>query len=341
MWREILFVRVMEKTSFAPYASVNKSDIIKESSSKSFYLQEQTCELVFLEHAPYWHLYTNGTLSQLLFTCEEDYKLCLNIVGICAASFQSVRILTFAVMSNHLHFIISGDSSTCLDFFKQFRGRLIRCLNKSGRHVDFSPFTPSIIGIDDIKSLRNEIVYVNRNGFVANQNVTPYSYYWGAGYLFFNTMLRRLLQGTPFNELKVRERKQISRSRGEAMYNGLRVLDGLVLPSSFVCVDLAESIFRNAGQYFTMLSKNYEAYSQIAKKLGETISVSDEEMYPAISALCFKKYNEHRPHLLSPKAKIEMAKVMHYDYNASNKQVQRILKLSLEEIVEMFPLPRQ
>lgn len=44
----------------------------------------------------------------------------------------------------------------------------------------------SLKPINDLKALREAIVYVNRNGYVVNPSHTPFSYPWGTGRYYFN-----------------------------------------------------------------------------------------------------------------------------------------------------------
>ncbi|MBO7248735.1 MAG: hypothetical protein J6U88_01465, partial [Bacteroidales bacterium] len=66
----------------------------------------------------------------------------------------------------------------------------------------------------------------------------------------------------------------------------------------------------------------------------------DEEMYGAISSYTTRYYNQKRPSNLTPKEKLEVAKVMHSEYNASNRQIKSILKLDASIVQEMFPMPK-
>lgn len=47
-------------------------------------------------------------------------------------------------------------------------------------------FRMSLKSVCDLRTLRNTIVYVNRNGYVVNPAYTPFSYPWGTGRYYFN-----------------------------------------------------------------------------------------------------------------------------------------------------------
>ena len=72
----------------------------------------------------------------------------------------------------------------------------------------------------------------------------------------------------------------------------------------------------------------------------DAIFLTDEEMYAAISAICMKRYNVKQPSLLSGQHKVEMARCMHDEYNASKRQIRSILKITAELLDELFPRSR-
>lgn len=311
----------------------------REPAKQSFFNQESACDYHFFKLTPLWHLCTNGNTSHIIFTCAEEYKIGINLLGESATKHQNVKILTFALMSNHFHFILSGKKEDCLQIFDYYIKRIRRVICRGEKCLDESVLQCKIIPIEDIRALRSEIAYVNRNGYVASRSVMPHTYYWGAGFLFFNSLFG-LVPKTSFASLPLRSRREICHDRVGVLPKDVSVVQGVITPDSFCNIREAESIYRDANQYYNFLSKNYEAYSQIAKRLGDSIFLSDDDMYYAISSLCAKEYGEKRPQYLPPNIKIEVARRMRSDYNASNKQIQRILKLSEDDVNELFPKAR-
>lgn len=303
----------------------------------SFVQKEQLCELRFSELEPCWHLYTSGAASQIIFVSDDDFRIGINSLAWCTAKFGNVRILTFALMNNHIHLILSGDRLHCTEFFESFRRKISTAYKRSGRFTDFSGFNGNILAIPDLKALRNEIVYVNRNGFVANPQCTPYSYLWGAGIIFFNPLVKHLGGKTPFRQLSIRKKREIAKSKDISLPDNYMVIGGIVLPSCFCAVTEAETLFRDAHQYFSLLSKNYESYSEIAKRLSDTVFMTDSEIYGAVSAYCKDVYKQPYPHLIPAKDRFDVARKMHYDYRASNRQIRSILKIDMSVVDGLFP----
>lgn len=296
--------------------------------------QERSCELTFLNGGPFWHICTDGQSMEIICETEEDYKFAVTVIAI-AAALTGVKILTFQVMSNHIHVIVEGLESMCKDFFSEVKRRLRRYRNSNSRFASFEKFEASFIPIDNLRSMRYEIAYSNRNGYLANPSCTPFSYPWGAGYLYFNPHAF-VTDAAPFGDLTRDEKLKMCRSRIPDLPAGYMVKDGLILPQSFCAIKYGESLFRDAHQYFSIVSKNYEAYSEIAKRLGDDVFLTDDEMFAALSMLAKKKYGDGRVTLLPNASKIELAKTLRSDYNASEGQIQRMLRLDRGTVSELF-----
>ena len=60
-------------------------------------------------------------------------------------------------------------------------------------------------------------------------------------------------------------------------------------------------------------------------------------MYSAVCMLCMKLYDVKNPAQLTTKDRIEMARRIKQDYNASNRQIRSILKLDKTTVDQLFP----
>lgn len=311
--------------------------MVKEPIAVSFWDKERDCEYIFNTSGPFWHVYTDGHSSDMIFSSKEDMVMAMNIMGVCSTYFPDVGIYTFVLMNNHVHNIMSGRKERCEEYFEMVKERLAKCFARNGKVVNLKNFNCQMIEITSLQSLRNEIAYVNRNGFVAITSCTPFSYPWGAGACFFNPFLERL-PSVRFDDLTVREKRRISHNSGLDFASGsLTVYDGVILPSSFCRIKEAEALFRNAHHYFQHLSRRFEAYSEIASRLHEKVFITDEEMYSAVCAICQKSYNVKHPGHLPAEKRVELARRMKHEYNASNRQIRNILKLDKTIVDELFP----
>jgi hypothetical protein len=303
----------------------------------SFSEKESLCEFHFREGGPFWHLTTPGRFQEIIFITGEDFRFGMSSTAICAAE-TGITIYAHTIMGNHVHDIAGGSREDCLRYMSRRKERLKRYLKLQGRYVDLSAFVCDPIPITSLKMLRNEIVYVHRNGYVVHPGQTPFSYPWGTGPYYFNPFALED-EGVPFSSLThIVRRKDIFHGREAELPEGYRFRNGFIYPPSYCKITEGERMFRDAHQYFSMLSRNIEAYSEEARRLGDTVVLTDEEMYPAMQMECRKRFGARRPSEISLKEKIELARVMHEDYAASNSQIQRILNLDIQTINSIYPL---
>ena len=96
-------------------------------------------------------------------------------------------------------------------------------------------------------------------------------------------------------------------------------------------------MFRDARSYFNSLTRNAEAFSQIAAKLKDSIFLTDDELYFALCSYISKEYSVKTPSELSPQQKIDTARHLHFSFNASNQQLRRMLRIELAILEELFP----
>ncbi len=221
-----------------------------------FYEKEQKCEHLFRSEGPFWHLYTDGSKTDMLFADTEE----------------------FILMNDHLHMILSGLQERCKAFFDAYKKYIKSVFRRNARTKNLKGFCCELLEITDLRMLRNEIVYVNRNGYLVHPEHTPFTYPWGCGPYMFNPAYKEV-PCQHFNSLSLRERRKISRSREATADDAIMVTNGMFLPPTFCYTKEAESMFRDAHHYFNMLSKNFEAYNEIAKRLHEKVFIADEEMY--------------------------------------------------------------
>lgn len=306
------------------------------SYKKTFTETESACEMVFRGLGPCYHLYTAEGFDTI-FATEEDFKAGMTILAICALAFPDLRVLTFELMGNHLHLTVAGDKERCLALFRMIKQRIRLYLKGTGSSADISDWECSIKEILDLKYLRTLIVYTNRNGFVVNPNETPFSYRWGANRYFFNPDAVHILSQSR-EKVTVKQIRNLMHSAEFDHFAGLRMVDGYVSPLTFCDIATAMALFRSAHHYFYLISRDIEGQKIIAKELGESVFYSDNELFNAVVSFIREKYGVSSPSILPKDSKIETAVWMHHNYNASNKQVGRILRLDLQVVNALFPL---
>lgn len=294
----------------------------------------------FVSRGPFWHLCTPGDLSGVLFREVKDFVYGMNLIAHGAAKYPTVDIYTFVLMSNHLHLVLSGSKENCLSFFDFISRKLKRYLSSQERISDFKGFECKLFAINDLQYLRNVIVYVNRNAYVASRSNTPYSYLWGSAYCFFNGLCGKIIS-TPLNDFTVRELRSMFFTRNADLPHTYRFVDGYVFPVSYCKIEFAESLFMSPNHYFNMLSRQVESYAQISRELGDLVTYTDDELFTTLVSLSNKDYNVKKISELDKDQKIALAKKLHFNYNASNKQIKRVLRLDEVVVDSLFPMTRR
>lgn len=226
---------------------------------------ESLCEITFAEHGPFWHLCTQGKDTPLIFKAKEDFEFAMNVVCQAKHEFEDIDIITFELMGNHLHLLLSGEEGVIELLFNHIKKRLALGLRDSFPQGLPRTFSPGLFPVTTLKSARNAIAYINRNGYVADQNHTPFSYPWGAGRFYFN----HFPITAKLSDVKYRDSRKMFRGRKPTLPEDYTIIDGYVSPTSYCRICLGESLFRNAHHYFSHIYRNVEAFNEIAGELGD------------------------------------------------------------------------
>lgn len=301
---------------------------------KNFYYQENECERIFAGLGESFHIYTPENF-EIIFTSNDDFITGMNIIAVCTKLSDNVKLLTFEIMTNHIHLTVSSSKQDAQDYFELIKMFLSRSFKSRSRTIDWSKFVANPRKINSLDDLRNVIIYNNRNGFVANPLWTPFSYPWGANKYYFNNDAKQLslIGAKPFS---LRGLREITHSRLADSVSGLLSCNGCAVPLSFCDIENGEKLFRSPAQYFFMLGKNIEKQKNISKEIGESMFCNDDELYSSILSITLTKFSTG-PADIPNVEKIELAKIMHNDYHASNKQISRILKLDIVVVDRLFP----
>ncbi len=301
----------------------------------SYQEQEYQCERLFSSREPFFHLCTPGDAAAQLFENEADFRFAMNLVAFCTHLIPDMIVITFEVMRNHIHLVGEGTIERGEEWFSQFRRRLLRYYQSIGRVLDLNAFKADIFPIGDLSFLRNTIAYVNRNGYVVHPYHTPFSYPWGANRFYFNPDARLRTDGV-YGDLTFRQKRDLFFSHSIEYPANHFLVDGYISPVSYCQLDLGEGVFRDARHYFSYVSRNVEAYRDIAKLLGDSVFYTDDELYTIVRQLCRDRYGSSRPETLTMDAKQEMARLLHFDYKAGNKQIMRMLRLEERTVTALF-----
>ncbi len=315
------------------------------SQQRSFTEKESRCRKVFewalSKYGGLWHLCTPGEKQSIIFERKDDYVCAMTLVATSAYDCPDVRIITFELMSNHVHFILCGSEAAALEFFALFKKRLNRYLYSNGKKTDLGHFECGRpIAVGDLESMRNHIAYVNRNNFVVDPSQTPFTYPYGANGYYFNPWAKERRQ-TFFGKYGIKDKRQLVHSKSIDYPDTYTVVDGYFSPVNYCRLDIGEGVFRDARHYFYKIAKDIESYRDIAALAGDSVFYTDDELFDVVRRECRQKYNGERAVTLGWEQKLELARTLHFDYNAGNAKIARLLKLTTETLDEIFPLSRR
>lgn len=306
----------------------------------SFQEKENRCRAIFdsviWEGQSFWHVCTPGTSQSIIFESVDDYEF--GMVAAALASYDSsVRIITFELMSNHVHFIVyCKDKESAKLFLDLLKKRLMRFLRDKKRNVDLSSFTCNPIAIETLESLRKQIAYTNRNNFVVDPNQTPFSYPYGANQYYFNP-LAKSTRGVTYGSLSERAKVRLIHSKETDYPETLLVTGNYFSPVSFCDISLGEEMFRDARHYMYKITRDIESYKDLSAMLGDLEYYTDDELVGIVYSICRQKYGSDKPSQLPAKSKEDLAAELHYEYRATNEKIHRLLRIPLQTLNEKFP----
>ena len=114
----------------------------------------------------------------MIFRSREDFVYGMNGVPVCALM-CGVDVLSFTLMTNHVHFVVTGREDSCLGFMRNYRRRLSRLADMGGN---------SAVGMKEIpdkETFMRTVAYVLRNSLSSDPEVLPLFYKWGSGSCYF------------------------------------------------------------------------------------------------------------------------------------------------------------
>ena len=293
-------------------------------------------ERAFLNAAPCFHLYTSPLESDFFFQNDQERGLALNLMAI-AKMASDCKLLAYSIMTNHFHFILSGQEEEVLSFFERYKLLLDNYFSRHGKPGIMRSVKAGITAINDLRQLRTEIAYVIRNAFVARPEVNVFADPWSSGFLYFNPLLVK--DGVSASSLKGRSLREFACSRTITELDArIYVKDGVAQPWSFVDYEYTMSFYDNARQFVFSVLRSVEAQVETSLKYGDDPAVCDEELFPLVMDLSRKTFQEAGVFQLNARQKKELAVLVKNKYHSSNKQLARVIKIPLSEVDAMFPL---
>lgn len=276
-------------------------------------------------------LTTDHLEDRLWFREEEDFKVAMNYVAIEAARRPSARVLAFILMSNHVHFVLSGERGEVRAFVVQFRQRYSLYYS---RKYDAKEFLRRN-GID-IKLIPEEdeapekaIAYVQMNCVAANICAHPSQYPWGTGSIFFNSVhggSRRL------KDLSARARKRLLHTDADDLPGAWHLSEnGYILPEAYVNVREVEALFRTPRRLNYFLINSSKAKKRMVAADNNLPAFRDQTILAALPDLCHSLFQRDSFRALRREEQAEFARQIRFRFSADASQVARVCGISYAE----------
>lgn len=268
----------------------------------------------------YYHFSTSGLQNGKLFYTAAQFAYGMTLIGLITLWYD-VKVYAFVLMPNHVHIILSGTGEDCVKAFDFLRRKISARLIEDDNPPLPEDYDFVLIPINDKNHMRSEIEYVLRNPLEKNYS-TPEGYPWGSGWIC-HSEFPSLITGTKASDIPVRELRNMCNSKISIPdYWQFHPVLGL-LPESFVDKSLIIKLFPSAKDFESLLVKDYESYSRIAKELGESPEYSDTEIADIRNQVLQTSFKGNNLNDLTTDSKYSLIGILSTKFNMSPKDISR------------------
>lgn len=283
----------------------------------------------------YYHISSQALDKNVIFRNRQDFVAAMNDVAMCSLRFD-VRILCFCLMSNHFHFVLKGTYEECRAFISEFKRICsLRMHISNGEVCGMRDVGVQFDLLDTVEYLENAIAYVLRNPLAARIIVMPYFYEWSSASAYFRG--GKPVNGLCLNKLSLRKRREALRSRYDAVPDSFILTEqGYVDPCCYIDADEVEKVFRHPSRLLIALGKKVENEFEIATGAAGRLCVTDTELQSQMTDLIQREFGVPTLAQLSADDRLRLCLLLKRNFNASVKQIARVLRLSQEVVASVL-----
>ncbi len=282
----------------------------------------------------YYLVTTEHLENSVWFRDETDYKIGMNTVAL-IASLTQVKVLTFILMSNHVHFVLEcwpGEAEFFVNEIKRHYSRYIE--NKYEIRESLRRNRADIREIEPAEeALERAIAYVQMNCVAAGICLYPSQYRWGAGRCFFN---ETPVKGIPFGTLNRSKQKRLLHSNIQVPDEFLVCEDGYIIPESYIEIQTVEEIFRNAKRMSYFQNSSSKAKRKLETGENDPPSFRDNILISAIQDLCQSLFRKDRISELTDPEKGELLRQIRYRFSSNIHQLARVSNIDYDTVVRLL-----
>lgn len=275
---------------------------------------------------------TSHLSDRILFRDDNDYVAAMNIVAV-AAFLTAVKVLSFVLMSNHVHFVVLADAEGAERFINSFKSlygfyakrhkgvcKLLRSNEVDIRPVPF-----------ENESIERAIAYVLMNPVAANICPHTSQYEWGCGSLFFDAHPR---QSKKLGDMSARAQIRLLHSNVRLPQDYQLTDNGYISPSSYIQVAYVERLFRTAKRFNYFLVNSSKARSRLEER--PTPSFRDQIVDEGIKDLIRTLFRKESMSGLDRTELAELMRQAQRRFCADIAQLSRITGIPYSEISKLL-----
>ena len=278
-------------------------------------------------------LSTSHLEDRIWFRDDDDFKSGMNYVAIASAQCK-VIILCFVLMSNHVHFVIEADKTSCQLFIARFKQLFSTHLSHRYRVKKFLRHnTCDIRSLQGEESIERAIAYVMMNPVAANICLAANGYPWGSGNCYFNACPA---EGVRMKGMSARKRAKILHSTTSVDGSWLISGNGFILPESYMPIQKVERIFRTPGRMQYFLSTSSKARLRTESEPHLLPSFRDQTLVTIISDLCISLFGKSSPASLNDIQRRRLVNELRRRFSVDIQQLARILSISQNTIADIL-----
>ncbi len=307
----------------------------------------------------YYLVTTRHLEDGLWFRDDDDFATGMNYMAIQAALVPEVVVLAFILMSNHVHFVLSGTRQEVETFVNSFKGRYSHYL--SGKYDITEFLRRNKLDIKEIseveaEALERTIAYVQMNCVAASICLYPGQYPWGTGSTFFQTEWTGMPTGSGapqsagsgfrlaankhrlLRDLSGRERIRLMHSRAALKLPGEWLLSerGFVLPESYVDVNHVESVFRSPKRMQYFLNSSSKARKRLEAEDERLPAFRDQVILSAMPDLLQSLFQKSAFGALTAEEQAETLRQVRFRFGAGMHQAARVCGISYADAARLL-----
>ncbi|MBP5398750.1 MAG: transposase [Bacteroidales bacterium] len=280
-----------------------------------------------------YHLCTDGWQEGKLFNDVSQFKMGMSTIALVADKYDA-QILSFVLMPNHIHILLSATGQTCLNIFQFIRRRISYRLSRDGNAPLPDSYGMKLIPIEDRNSLRTHYIYLARNAYEKGF-CNPGCYPWTSEYLVFSR-LARSIRGTRIDCMNECEVRCILGSKHPLPGHWEIHPELGVLPRNYIDIEKADALFGSPKTYMTRLVKDYESFIYVSKELDEEILFSKPEVNDILYETLHRQYPGKRIGNLTSDEKSKLTVSLYRQYGFSSALLSEILYMPERTVLQLI-----